>query len=116
MVFIKKKLFLKGSTKIILFKEENMKKLLPFFALLLLISACVTTGGDSKTVTTAVIRGIEIHVTDERSTVQEQLGRPDKLLGSQWHYIGRTKDEPTYIIFMDDSVQRIQVIEPEKTE
>lgn len=95
-----------------------MKRFLPIFVLLLLLSACVTTssGGNSKAVTSAVIRGVQIHVTDDRSTVQEQLGKPDVLTGNQWTYKGRTKDEPTYIIFMSGSVDSIQVIQPEKTE
>ena len=96
-----------------------MKKIFIIFALLgLLLSGCVTssTGGNAQAITSAVIRGAEIHVSDERSTIQSLIGKPDTLTDNQWYFKGRTKDEPTYIlIFNGTTLQNIRKIEPKKS-
>ncbi len=86
-----------------------MKKLLSVIVLLMLLSGCVTSTG-GETITTAVIRGVTIHVTDSSNTVQEKLGKPDELSGTRWYYKG-TQGEPTYILIMDGSVQSILKVE-----
>ncbi len=96
-----------------------MKKFLPIFVLLILLSACVTssTGGSGQSFTSAVIRGVQIHVTDSRSTVQELLGKPDVLNGNRWYYNGKTKDEPTYVLLIaNDSVQNILKLDQNEAE
>lgn len=91
-----------------------MKNLLSIFVLLLLLSGCVaSSSGGGESFTSAVIRGVQIHVTDDRSTVQEQLGKPDVLSGNRWYYKGKTKGEPTYILIMEGSVQNILKVESE---
>ena len=98
-----------------------MKKFIPVIALLLLVGSCVTTSDKSIEFRDEVtIRGHKVarSVSEsyDKDYIRRVLGIPDSLPSSdEWHYRGKTADEPTYIIyFVGDNVNRIGVVTPKK--
>ncbi len=91
-----------------------MKKVILLLAVLLFVCSCVTTStNDTEFMTSAVINGNEIRVSDTISTVQRYLGKPDERSGDQWTYKGKTDKDPSFVImFSGDTVSSITKVKP----